>query len=203
MRFLFIPLLVLMSATLAHAELIVCYDTARPVGQQFYSRNGDPSTNTDGHCSVVTKASGRTDEQRTLLASTVVRGVLGILPANPRYLKVVAGYAELLSSGEMDTVDAAIAAAKAPYVVAQEEVNTNDVCANNTLAQIDTYWTTKQSQLQATITALDTAIAALSAGAAKTAIQAARDAIVAMDTMFIQNSNKDWRYTCSRTFLRP
>jgi hypothetical protein len=204
MYVLYALLAVLLSVGVAQAELIVCYDTARTAGQQFYSRNGDPSTNTDPHCSVVTKASGRTDEQRTLLASTVDRGApLGVQPVNPKYLKVVTGYAELLPTAEMDTVDQAVAAAKAPYAVAQQEVNQNDICANNTLQEIDTYWATKQSQLQATITALDNAIAALTAGPPKVAMQAARDAIAAMDQMFIQDSNKDWRYTCSRTFLRP
>ena len=43
----------------------------------------------------------------------------------------------------------------------------------------------------------------LTAGPAKTAIQAARDALATHMTMFINDSELQWRYICSRTFVKP
>ena len=111
-----------------------------------------------------------------------------------------------MTQAEKDAVDLPLQQQAAAVTVAQNEIKTNEVCANNTLAEITAYWKGsggKQEQLQATITTLDTAIAAVATGTAKTALTAARDALVAHMTMFINDSELSWRYLCSRTFVRP
>ena len=123
-----------------------------------------------------------------------------------RHLKVVDGLMVEMTQAEKDAVDLPLQQQAAAVTVAQNEIKTNEVCANNTLQEITAYWKGpggKQEQLQATITTLDTAIAAVATGTAKTALTAARDALVAHMTMFINDSELSWRYLCSRTFVRP
>ena len=138
----------------------------------------------------------KTDEQNTLVKNA------------PRkdHLKIVAGLVTTMTPAEQAAVDAPIQLKKDQLAVANAEIQTNEVCANNTLTDITAYWKGpggKQAQLAATITTLDTAIAAVTAGPAKTALQAARDALFAHMTMFINDSELQWRYICSRTFVRP
>ena len=123
-----------------------------------------------------------------------------------KHLKVVAGLMVEMTQPEKDAVDLPAQQHAAATAVAKNEIATNEVCANNTLPEITAYWKGpggKQEQLQATIATLDSAIAAVTAGPAKNAIQAAREAIAAHMTMFINDSELQWRYLCSRTFVRP
>jgi hypothetical protein len=122
-----------------------------------------------------------------------------------RYLKVVEGLMVEKTQAEKDAVDLPLQQQAAAHAVAQQEVQTNEVCANHTLTEITAYWKGpggKEEQLQTTIAALDLAIAAVT-GPAQTALSAAREALVAHMTMFINDSELSWRYLCSRTFLRP
>ena len=124
----------------------------------------------------------------------------------PRHLKVIDGLMAEMTQAEKDAVDLPGQQQAAATAVAKQEIATNEVCANHTLPEITAYWKGpggKQEQLQATIATLDSAIAAVTAGPAKTAIQAAREAIAAHMTMFINDSELQWRYICSRTFVRP
>ena len=124
----------------------------------------------------------------------------------PRHLKVVDGLMVEMTQAEKDAVDAPLILHQQAVAVAQAEIQGNEVCANNTLQEITAYWKGpggKQEQLTATIATLDAAIAAVTAGPAKTAILAAREAIVAHMTMFINDSELQWRYICSRTFVKP
>ena len=87
-----------------------------------------------------------------------------------RHLKVVDGFMVEMTQAEKDAVDAPIEQKKAATDIANNEIKTNEVCANHTLTEITAYWKGpggKQEQLQATVTAMDTAIAAVAAGAAK------------------------------------
>ena len=133
--------------------------------------------------------------QRTLYAS---------LP--PRHLKVIDGLMAEMTQAEKDAVDLPAQQHAAAVAVAHAEIQGNEVCANNTLTEITAYWKGtggKQEQLQATIVPLDSAIAALAPGPAKTAIAAAREAIVVHMTMFVNDAELQWRYICSRAFVRP
>ena len=122
------------------------------------------------------------------------------------HLKVVDGFMVEMTQEEKDAVDAPIEQKKAATDIANNEIKTNEVCANHTLQQITDYWKGpggKQAQLQTTIATLDSAIAAVAGGTAKTALLASRDALAAHMTMFINDSELQWRYICSRTFVRP
>jgi hypothetical protein len=124
-----------------------------------------------------------------------------------RHLKVADGPPRLMvemTQAEKDAVDAPAQAQAAAKEVAKSEMQTNQICANNTLPEITAYWKGpggKQESLQATIVTLDTAIAAVTTGPAKTALVASRDALVAHMTMFIDTSELLWRYLCSQTFV--
>jgi hypothetical protein len=221
---------VLSCAVPAWAELGVCFDAARPLGTQFYwSMRSPEQIQAQPKCTLVTKASGQTQNQLDLIHSTTDRGgALGIQPVDPRYLKVVpdpptaGGLATLMTPAEMQAVDDFAAQQAAPRIVADNEVKNNEVCANNTLQQISDYWVgpapeSKKSQLTAQIAAVDALIATwdtkitpLAAGAPKDAMIAARaavkgirDADVFFMNMMTQSFELIWRYTCSRTYLRP
>lgn len=230
MRSLLVLLIGLLScAAPAWAELGVCFDTARPLGTQFYWGMRSPDQIlAEPRCTLVTKASGQTQNQLTLIQSTIDRGgVLGVQPMT-RYLKVVpdpptaGGLATPMTTAEMQAVDDFTASQAAPRIVAENEVKNNEVCENHTLQQISDYWVgggpeSKKSQLTAQIAAVDaliatwdTKITALTAGAPKDAMVAARntvkgvrDADVFFMNMMTQSFELVWRYTCSRTYLRP
>jgi hypothetical protein len=128
-----------------------------------------------------------------------------------RHLKVVGGLMVEMTQAEQDLVDAPAQAQAAAEAVAKQEVTSNEICANHTLPEITAYWKaptgstppSKQAQLQATIKTLDDAIVLVNAGPPKTAILAARDALVAHMTMYIDSLELVWRYMCSRTFIAP
>ena len=123
-----------------------------------------------------------------------------------KHLKVIDGLMVEMTQAEKDAVDLPAQQHAAAVAVATAEIQGNEVCANNTLTEITAYWKGpegKQAQLQTTVATLDSAIAAVTAGPARTAIQAARDALVAHMTMFINDSEFQWRYICSRTFVKP
>lgn len=120
-----------------------------------------------------------------------------------KYIKVVGGLMVEMTVPEKAAVDAPDIAVKAKRDAAVAEITGNNICANNTLAQISTYWDSRQSELTATVSTLDTAIAAMTAGAPKNAVTASRNALVAHMTMFIDSSRTMWRYICSRTVARP
>ena len=123
-----------------------------------------------------------------------------------RHLKVINGLMEVMTETEKAEVDAPINQKKAATDIANNEIKTNEVCANHTLTDITAYWKGpggKQAQLQATIADMDTAIAAVATGTAKTALTKVRDGVVAHMTMFINDSELQWRYICSRTFIKP
>lgn len=187
-----------MLPALAHSAAVICGDTsvhtdATPTVKYYY---GSIEASLAPACSspytqyTLTKSSpgSATVAAQTTLWNTVAH----------KYLKVSAGLMVEMSGGEKASVDTGIQNAQQPAIDAGAEVSNNPICQNHTLAQISTYWdTTKQGELQATITTLDTAIAALSAGAPKTAITAARNAIVAHMTMYIDHEELVWRYICS------
>jgi hypothetical protein len=214
----------------AWAELGVCFDATRPLGSQFsWGMRSPDQILAQPKCTLVTKASGQTQNQLDLIHSTTDRGgVLGVQPVDPRYLKVVpdpptaGGLAVLMTPAEMQAVDDFAASQAAPRIVAENEVKNNEVCENNTLQQISDYWVgtgaqSKKSQLTAQIAAVDALIATwdskitpLAAGAPKDAMVAARntvkgvrDADVFFMNMMTQSFELIWRYTCSRTYLRP
>jgi hypothetical protein len=216
-------------ATPAWAELGVCFDTARAPGTQFtWGMRSPDQILAQPKCTLITKASGQTDSQLALINSTVNRGgALGVQPAT-RYLKVVpdpptaGGLAVLMTTAEMQAVDDYTASQAAPRIVAENEVKNNEVCENHTLQEVSDYWigsgpTSKKSQLTAQIAAFDallatwdTKITPLAAGAPKDAMVAARNAVkglrdadVFFMNMMTQSFELIWRYTCSRTYLRP
>jgi hypothetical protein len=226
---LFLVVAVLSCARPVWAELGVCFDTARAPGSQFtWGMRSPDQILAQPKCTLIPKASGQTDSQLALINSTVDRGgVVGVQPAT-HYLKVVpdpptaGGLAVLMTATEMQDVDNYAAQQAAPRIVAENEVKNNEVCENHTLQQISDYWIgtgpeSKKSQLTAQIAAVDallatwdTKIAPLTAGAPKDAMVAARNAVkgirdsdVFFMNMMTQSFELIWRYTCSRTYLRP
>jgi hypothetical protein len=140
-------LLVLLTPFVVHAELAVCFFTARPLGSQFsYNPSIDPSKVTDPACSVVTKASGQTDAQLALIHSTI-RGA----PA-PKYLKVVGGLAVAMTTGEQDAVDADLAAKAAAQQAYVDEVSNQDFCNVADLTAVDAKVDAFYAASQATMT---------------------------------------------------
>ena len=57
-----------------------------------------------------------------------------------RHLKVVAGLMVEMTQAEKDAVDAPINQKKEATDIANNEIKTNEVCANNTLTEITAYW---------------------------------------------------------------
>jgi len=161
-KFLCIFLLMLLTPFVAHAELFVCFYPARPLGSQFTSGQSDPLQVTDPACSVVTKASGETAAQLTLIQSTI-RGA----PA-PKYLKVVSGLAVAMTTAEQDAVDADLAAKAAATQALLDEVHTQDLCSSDTLAAVDAKIDTFMDAAVAAMTTDITAVTTLAT--AKTAL---------------------------------
>jgi hypothetical protein len=231
MRLLGVLVVLLLPCTPVMAELAVCYDpVARPPGQQFHSGMYAPEQiAAEPRCTMITKASGQTENQLALIASTVERPLLTptTQPAT-KYLKVVpnppdpAGLAVLMTAAEMDSVDQAIANKQAPYDVANAEIKENAICKNHTLQEISAYWsgaapTSQKSLLMAEVSKINTALAnwettigLLPAGAPKNAMiegkktaEAQRDAYQVLATMYITHEEEAWRLTCSRLFVKP
>ena len=70
------------------------------------------------------------------------------------HLKVVDGLMAEMTQAEKDAVDAPINQKKEATDIADNEIKTNEVCANHTLTEITAYWKGpggKQEQLQATV----------------------------------------------------
>jgi hypothetical protein len=122
------------------ADDFVCGDTTRLTR---YLPSVDPSTVTDGTCSVIPEAD--TPAQRVLL-QTISR----------RYLKVVEGLAVEMSQGEKDAVDAALAAAAAAVQAYLDELATSDVCSVANFAAVETALDTRHNALAAQINAVGT-----------------------------------------------
>jgi hypothetical protein len=229
MRLLLVLVSLLTLAGPAWAELGVCFDTTRAPGTQFtWGMRSPEQILANGQCTLITKAGGQTQNQLDLINSTIDRGgVIGVQPMT-RYLKVVpdpptaGGLATPMTATEMQAVDDYTASQAAPRIVAENEVKNNEICENNTLQQISDYWVgagaqSKKSQLTAQIAAVDALIATwdskitpLAAGAPKDAMVAARNAVkglrdadVFFMNMMTQSFELIWRYTCSRTYLRP
>ena len=123
-----------------------------------------------------------------------------------KYLKVVMERMQEMTQAEKDTVDAPAQARAAATAVATQEMKTNEVCANHTLQQITAYWKGpggKQEQLQAFIATLDTAIATVPAGNPKDALIAARNGLVAVMTLVVDDGERSWRFVCSHLFVSP
>lgn len=149
---------------IANAELAVCFQGSRPLGSQFYHNPSvDPSKVTDVNCSVVTAASGQTASQLTLINSTI-RGA----PA-PKYLKVVSGLAAQMTTGEMDAVDADLAAKAAAAQVYIDEVHNQDFCNVADLTAVDAKVEAFYDASAATMTAAINNVT--NVATAKTAIQ--------------------------------
>jgi len=149
MRFVVFLLALLLTPLVASAELVVCFDSARPLGSQFYyNQSVDPSKVADPNCSVVTAASNQTPSQLALINSTI-RSV----PA-PRYLKVVGGFATAMTTAEQDAVDADLAAKAAAQQVFQDEASTQDFCSSATLAAVNTYLNNINASITADIAAI-------------------------------------------------
>lgn len=124
----------------------------------------------------------------------------------PKYLKVVAERMVEMTQPEKDTVDAPAQVQAAATAVAKNEIAANEVCANNTLPQITAYWKGpggKQAQLQTAMGTFQAAIAALTAGPAKTALQAAYDALLLHMTQFVDDGERSWRFVCAHGALSP
>lgn len=188
-------LILVLLPTLAFGEAIICGDTTK---LYYFAGSVDPTQ------APVCPA----PFLQTVLSHADTPPQRAFYDSMPRkdFIKVVDGLMVEMTQAEKDAVDAAIAAAKAPAQAARTEMATNEVCANHTLQQISDYWKGpggKQSALQATITTLDTAIAAVAAGAPKTALVAARDAIVTHMTLFIDDSERQWRYICAHGYVQP
>lgn len=191
-----IVLLIVFSPGLVYPSNYVCGDTTK-LG--YYAQGVDPSAIPPCPPPFTVDTAGVPE------AAIPAQDVL-YTTVPPRHLKVVAGLMVEMTQAEKDAVDLPAQQHAAAVAVANAEIQGNEVCANNTLTEITAYWKGpggKQAQLQTTITTLDTAIAAVAAGPAKTAILAAREAIVAHMTMFINDSELQWRYICSRTFVKP
>jgi len=147
--------LLLSLVSVASAELVVCFDSARQLGNQFYSYDHvDPSqfaAAADPNCSLVTKASGQIPAQRTLIASTVTRPS-GTYPA-PTYLKLQGSnpnaLAVLMSEAEMQQIDDARAAQQAQSQNFANERANNEFCNNQALAQVTTKLQQRQANFQA------------------------------------------------------
>ena len=148
--------MVLACATAAHAELFVCFQSARPLGSQFTYGQSDPLQVTDPNCTVVTKASGATAAQLALIHSTI-RGA----PA-PKYLKVVSGLAVAMTTGEQDAVDTDLAAKAAAAQAFRDEVTTQDLCSSALLtegdAKVDAFFDAMVTVMTADIATATTAI---------------------------------------------
>lgn len=108
---------------------------------------------------------------------------------NKLHLKVVAGVLTLMTPEEQAIVDAPRIALQAKRAAAKAEIEGNNICANNTLAEISAYWDARQAELQ-------TAVGPVPAGATK-------QAIIATMTLLIDSNRQLWRYICSRTVVRP
>lgn len=125
-----------------------------------------------------------------LVDEVTINAQIGVFYSmEPKYIKVVGGLMVPMLQSEKDAVDAPGLPAKQKKAAALAEIQGNNICANNTLAEISAYWDNKQSELQA-------AVAPVPAGAAK-------NAIIANMTMLIESNRTLWRYICSRTVVRP
>jgi hypothetical protein len=150
--------LVCLSATVAQAELFVCFDAARPLGSQFTFGQSDPLRVTDPNCTVVTKASGQTAAQLALIQSTI-RGA-----SAPKYLKVANGLAVAMTTGEQDAVDADLASKAAAAQVFRDEVANQEYCSVQTLEAVSTAIATRTTNRKADLATLhDTNAATIAA----------------------------------------
>ena len=144
--------LLLSVISVASAELVVCFDSARALGNQFYSYDHvDPAqfaAAADPNCSLVTKASGEIPAQRSLIASTVTRPS-GTYPA-PVYLKLEGtnpnALAMLMTEPEMQQIDDARALQQTQQQAFADEKQNNEFCNNQLLTQV----TQKLQQRQTT-----------------------------------------------------
>jgi hypothetical protein len=156
MTYLLCVLLSLLLATSAAAELGVCFDSARPLGQQFYWGMKPPGEiKKDANCSEVTKASGQTQNQLDLIQSTVTRPLLA-QPAQPatKYLHVVpapptaGGLAVLFDEAGMQAIDDYVTGQQNKQQSWYAETQTPGVCQYNVPTDIDT----KVAQMTTAIT---------------------------------------------------
>ena len=157
--------LLLLTPALATASTYVCGDATK-LG--YYAQSIDPSQVRP--CPppfAVTEVPEAAIAAQTALYTSVPQ----------KHLKVLDGLMVEMTQAEKDAVDLPAQQHAAAVAVATAEIQGNEVCVNNTLTEITAYWQGpggKQAQLQATVATLDSAIAAVTAGPAKTAIQAAR-----------------------------
>jgi hypothetical protein len=199
MRWVSLLFLLLLFPVLVWAEPVICGDATK---LQYFQPSVDPTR--AAPCPAPYAQFVLTETNPGLEVIEAQKTLYATIPQ--QHLKVVGGLMVEMTPQEQAAVDAPGQLKAAQYQAANTEVQSNTICSNHTLQQITDYWKGpggKQSQLQATIATLDTAIAALTAGPAKTAIQAARDALVAHMTMFIDDSELQWRYICSRAVVSP
>jgi hypothetical protein len=162
----FVLLSLLLFATSAWAELGVCFDASRPLGQQFYWGFKPPGQILqDPHCTVVTKQSGMTESQMALIESTVQRPLLA-QPTQPatKYLHVVpdpptppppgVGPAVLFDEAHMQTIDDYVTGQQNKQQSWYAETQTPGVCQYTVPQDI----TTKVAQM---VTAIHTDIQAM------------------------------------------
>lgn len=162
MRYVLIPFFLIVGLpALAWADLFVCFDEARPLGQQFYAHPSiDPTKLPPAdapYCTAVSKAN--TGSQRAFLQQQRAQGLWKHLKTAPdpddgRYALAVE-----MSQAEKDDVDAYLAGQATTQQAFQQELAKTNICKFADLTAVNTRMSTDRAAMQTDIDALSVSAA--------------------------------------------